>query len=147
MEKKRLKRLSDTEFNAIIGGDEMIEGDISCEGNLKIDCLFRGTINSKGIVFVGNNGEVQADIRCYSVIIGGKVNGKIVAADKIEVRRTGVLSGDIECDMVAVEESSSVTKPISMKDDNSLVRWNTWLVYKEKRKELMAKLGGRQLAG
>ena len=128
---KNSKRFSDTEFfNAVIGGGEIIEGSISCEGNLKIDCLFKGTINSKGIVFIGNNGKVQADIRCFGMIVDGRLKGKIIAAGKIEVRRSGILSGDVACDVIAVEETSPVAR-----SNEVLFKWNTWMVYREKRRQ------------
>jgi len=132
MEGGRFKRVSDFEFDVIIEGSKMVEGDISCEGNVKVNCPFSGIINSKGVVFIGRGGEVQADIRCFAMIIEGKVKGRIIATKKIEVRRAGVLSGNIECDMVAMEEDSFVMGFMeSTKGDKPLVKR-----YEEKRKKL-----------
>ena len=133
MEEKEFKRLSDYDFDVIIEGSKMVEGDISCEGNVKINCPFNGIVNSKGVVLIGKDGEVQADIRCFAMIVEGKVKGRMIATYKIEVRKGGVLSGGIECDMVAMEEDSFVMGPMeSTKGDRPIVQ-----TYEEKRKELM----------
>ena len=139
MEERRFKRLSDAKFNVILEGDRTVKGDISCEGNLKIGCMFDGLINSDGVVFITKNGEVQANIKCFALVIEGKVTGSTVAANKIEVRRSGVLSGDIQCDMLAMEEKSSVTEPEGWrKDGKSPVRV---FVFKERRKEILEEIG------
>ena len=129
MEEKPRRRLSDCEFNMVIDGDKL-EGSISCEGNLIVDCIFSGEINSDGIVFIGRNSEVKADIKCSSIVIEGKVEGKIFVTDRIEVRRASVLSGIVECKELAMEENSSVTEsgePI--KGDIK--------IFKERRQELL----------
>ena len=135
MEKRRFKRLSDVEFDVILEGNKMVQGDISCEGNLKVGCPFKGGIQTDGIVFITRKGEVQADIKCFAMIISGKVKGNTVIANKIEVRRAGVLSGNVRCDMLAMEEDSFVTESVeSTRGDKSFTKM---FVFKERRKELL----------
>ncbi len=133
MGKGNFRRLSDFKFDIIIRGGRMVEGDVSCEGNVSVNCVFNGIVNSRGVVFVGKQGQIEADIRCFALIIEGKVKGRIIATNKIEVRKTGILSGDIKCDMLAIEENSFVTGSIeSTRGDKPVIK-----KYKEKRKELL----------
>ena len=129
MEEKPRRRLSDCEFNVVIDGDKL-EGSLSCEGNLIINCAFSGEINSDGIVFIGRNSEVKADIKCSAMIIEGKVDGRVFVTDRIEVRRESVLSGIIGCKMLAMEESSSV------KESGEPIKGDI-KIFKERRQELL----------
>ena len=131
MEERKFKRLSDCEFDVTLSGNKMVKGSISCEGNLKVGCPFDGEINSDGIVFVTREGEIQASIKCFAMIIEGKVKGGTIAANRIEVRRGGVLSGDIRCDLLAMEEESFVAEPVG---PTAKV-----FIFKERRRELLEK--------
>ncbi len=129
MEEKPRRRLSDCEFNVVIDGDRL-EGSLSCEGNLIVNCAFSGEINSDGVVFIGRRSEVKADIRCSAMIIEGKVDGRVFVTDRIEVRRESVLSGIIGCRVLAMEESSSV------KESGEPIKGDIE-TFKEKRQELL----------
>ena len=94
MEERPYRRLSDCEYNVVINGDKL-DADILCEGNLMINCIFKGKINSSGVVFISRKSDVQADIECSSMIIEGKVEGRVFVTDRIEVRRASILSGII----------------------------------------------------
>ena len=136
MEERKPQRLSDFKFQVVIGGKRIVEGDISCDGNVKIDCLFSGVINSRGVVFIGREGRIEADVRCFAMIIEGKVKGRIIATNKIEVRKTGVLSGDVKCNMLAMEKDSFVTGSLeSMKGGKPPVK-----IFEERRKEILERL-------
>jgi cytoskeletal protein CcmA (bactofilin family) len=138
MERGKFKRLSDFKFDVIIGGGKVVEGNISCEGNIKVDCLFDGVISSRGVVFIGRKGEIQADIRCFAMIVEGKAKGRIIATNKIEVRRAGVLSGDIKCNILAMEKDSFVTGSLeSIKGGKPSMK-----IFKESRKEILERLEG-----
>ena len=135
MDKGKLKRFSDVKFDVILEGNKMVQGDISCEGNLRVSCPFKGGIKTDGIVFITKKGEVEADIKCFAMIISGKVKGNTITANKIEVRRAGVLSGNVRCDMLAMEEGSFVPESVeSTRDDKSFTKM---FVFKERRKELL----------
>ncbi len=129
MEEKPRRRLSDCEFNVVIDGDRL-EGSLSCEGNLMVNCIFSGEINSGGVVFIGRNSEVKADIKCFAMIIEGKVDGRVFVTDRIEVRRESVLSGIIGCRVLAMEENSSV------KESGEPIKGDIE-IFKEKRQELL----------
>ena len=66
-----------------------------------------GTITLEDHCFtVGPDGQVKAEIHARQVVILGSVIGNISARDKIEIRRTGHVVGDLLAAAVAIEEGA-----------------------------------------
>jgi cytoskeletal protein CcmA (bactofilin family) len=55
---------------------------------------------------VGKEGQVKAEIRARQVVILGSVTGNVAAREKIEIRRTGHMVGDLVAGTVAIEEGA-----------------------------------------
>jgi len=73
----------------------VIEGQVEGPISLEEHCL---TIAAQG--------QVKSDITARQVIIGGSVVGKISAAEKIEIRKTGHVVGDLKAAGIAIEEGA-----------------------------------------
>jgi cytoskeletal protein CcmA (bactofilin family) len=55
---------------------------------------------------VGADGQVKAEIHARQVIILGTVTGNVSAREKIEIRRTGHVVGDLLAGAIAIEEGA-----------------------------------------
>jgi cytoskeletal protein CcmA (bactofilin family) len=74
---------------------------------LLIEGQFEGTISLEDhCLTVGADGQVKAEIRARQVVILGSVSGNVVAREKIEIRRTGHVVGDLLAGAVAIEEGA-----------------------------------------
>ncbi len=103
-DKKRQVRHRRREIEELID-DEMIgllEPGIEMEGKMKfstglirLNSQLKGEIACEGTIIVHDQGEVEADIHCRSLSIGGKVKGTVHAAERIEICEHGVVLGDI----------------------------------------------------
>ncbi len=51
-------------------------------------------------------GRVKAEIRARQVVILGSVTGNVTASEKIDIRRTGHMAGDLVTASVAIEEGA-----------------------------------------
>jgi cytoskeletal protein CcmA (bactofilin family) len=91
----------------VIGRTIAVQGQLSAEEDLLIDGRFDGTINlDENCLTVGTNGQVKAEIRARQVVVLGAVIGNLSASDKIEIRRTGHVVGDLLAAKVAIEEGA-----------------------------------------
>jgi cytoskeletal protein CcmA (bactofilin family) len=91
----------------LLGGSVVLKGELSANEDLLIEGQFEGSINLKDhCLTVGPHGQVKADINARQVIVNGSVNGKICARDKIEIRRTGNVVGDLTSAGVAIEDGA-----------------------------------------
>ncbi|HPU44155.1 MAG TPA: polymer-forming cytoskeletal protein [Dictyoglomaceae bacterium] len=83
-------------LDAIIGPQTELEGKIFSNASLRIDGKFKGEIEAKETVIVGNSGYVEGNIKGNRVIIIGEVVGNIYCTGSLEIFSTGKLKGDIK---------------------------------------------------
>lgn len=88
----------------VLSGDAEFKGSLTFKGNLRIDGKFDGEINSPGTMHVGTEGEIKAEVKIGSAIVEGKVTGNITAQDKIELRSSAKLYGDIKATRLVINE-------------------------------------------
>jgi excisionase family DNA binding protein len=62
---------------------------------LKINGIFSGSLDVKGILTVGSEAQVEADINGDNVVIAGKVKGNMRVTKMLTLMPTAVLYGDI----------------------------------------------------
>lgn len=62
-----------------------------------------GDISSEGVLSVGQNAVIRAEINTKSVIIHGKVIGNVTVTDRVELKSTAELVGDIQAASLAIE--------------------------------------------
>ena len=95
------------QVQATIGRSIILKGELSANEDLLIEGEFEGTVNLQDhCLTVGGNGKVRAEIQARQVIVLGTVNGNINAREKIEVRRTGNVTGDLTSASISIEEGA-----------------------------------------
>lgn len=98
---------SQNPVQASIGRSIVVKGELSANEDLVIDGQFEGTVNLQDhCLTVGANGKVKAEILARQVVIYGVVNGNVSAREKVEVRRTGNVTGDLRSASVSIEEGA-----------------------------------------
>lgn len=80
-----------------------VQGEIDTEDSLRLDGRFEGTIRCGGTLIVGSNAEIHADIHTEEAVVGGTVEGDIVARSKIEIRSTGEIHGDLTAPVLHID--------------------------------------------
>lgn len=101
---------------ANIGKSITIKGDVTGDEDLLIEGRVEGRIELKNQhLTIGPNGEVKAQIDAKQVSIVGKVTGNVNATERVEIRDTGRLDGDIVSPGLVIHEGAQVNGAISMK--------------------------------
>lgn len=91
----------------ILGRSVVLKGELSGNEDLLIEGQFEGTINVQDhCVTVGSQGQVKSEVHARQVVVHGSVNGKISARDKIEIRKTGNVVGDLISAGIAIEDGA-----------------------------------------
>ena len=81
---------------ATIGETIVFKGELSGDVDLVIDGQVEGTINlNQNALTVGEHGKVKATVVAKTVVVAGKVRGDIMAAEKVDVRDTCSMEGNI----------------------------------------------------
>jgi len=105
--------VSDNAINRIVEGT-VIEGEIRCESNIRIDGIFTGNIGTKGRLVIGPSGKIEGNIICQNAEIDGFVKGKIQVAQLLSLKSTAKVEGDIFTDKLAIEPGAAFTGMCSM---------------------------------
>jgi cytoskeletal protein CcmA (bactofilin family) len=110
---KGSKKSSDA-VEAIIGAGAVFEGNVSCEGSMKVEGTLKGDVKVDHTLVVGPNGSVTGDINAGRVFIFGEVNGKI-DAKALEIKSTGKITGEILVETLVTEVGGSMRAKCEMK--------------------------------
>lgn len=115
--------------NSIIGEGSTFSGSIELSGILRVDGDFSGEIKRADKVLISKSGRVRSSISARVVVIGGAVQGNIIAEDRITVLSTAIVMGSIKTPVLVVEEGVifhglcdagyKVTSPLSITENNS----------------------------
>lgn len=90
---------------AVLGYGTKISGKLHFEGSVRIDGDLDGEIDSKEIT-IGESAVVTAQIRADSIVVGGKVKGEINATQRIEIRATAKITGNITAPKLIIQEGA-----------------------------------------
>ena len=88
----------------VLGPDVELKGTLKFSGELTFDGKLDGEINSEGTLNLGDNANIKGNISVASVIVRGKVNGNVVAREKIDIKTKAELFGDIRAPKLVIEE-------------------------------------------
>ena len=94
---------------AQIGKSVVIKGELSGSEDLYLDGQVEGSIALKGnSLTVGPNGQVKASVDAKGVVVQGKLEGNIQASDRVELRKSAIVTGDITTQRILIEEAASL---------------------------------------
>jgi cytoskeletal protein CcmA (bactofilin family) len=87
----------------------IVEGEITGQDDLLIDCQLRGKIRLHGgKLTVGPDGRVSADIEAREVVVRGEVTGSIKGHERVRITATGKAKGEISTRSISIEEGAEV---------------------------------------
>ena len=92
---------------ATIGKSVVVKGELSGSEDLVVDGEVEGSIALRGqSLTIGPNGRVRANIEARNVILHGRVDGDIHASERVELRKSASLSGDITTARISIEDGA-----------------------------------------
>lgn len=92
---------------SLIGAGTSMKGDITSNGDLRIDGTLVGNIHCSAKVVIGANGVVQGDINGQQADIMGKVTGTITVKDLLQLKGGSHLSGNIKAAKLQIEPTAN----------------------------------------
>ena len=106
---------------SVLGSGIIWQGSISGSGGMRIEGAFQGQINLRGLLVIGESGRVTCEhLYANAVIIAGAVKGDITA-EKVEIRSTGRVWGNVVATSFATEEGAFLRGQIQMEDKVEIV--------------------------
>jgi cytoskeletal protein CcmA (bactofilin family) len=101
---------------SVLGPGINWKGDLRGSGGVRIEGSFEGEISIRGLVVIGETGRVSCEqMQANSVIVAGALKGNIIA-EKIEIRSTGRVWGDVTTVAFSTEEGAFLRGQVRMEE-------------------------------
>ena len=84
------------DVHTILGPESTFEGKLVFEGTVRIDGNFKGEIETKDILVVGQGANVNANANVGTIIVNGDYTGDIQAKTRVELNAPAVVRGNIQ---------------------------------------------------
>ena len=101
---RKPKPLSRGGLTAFIDEESDIEGHYFFKGTLMLNGRFKGDISSSDTLIIGEKGKVTGDIRTGQLFVSGEIVGSVSCTERVELKRTARVFGDVEAPLVVLEE-------------------------------------------
>lgn len=99
-------------FDTLIGATTVIYGRLELSDSVRIDGKVVGNLESvKGklvSVAIGRTGEVYGDITAHRIMVSGRVEGNINAAERAEFHKDSEVRGDVTYGIIGVEHGAKL---------------------------------------
>ncbi len=89
---------------SVIGPDVEITGNLKCESHIQLNGKLNGDLTCGGLASIGRECTIKGNVQTESVALSGALNGNITARDKIDLKSTARLHGDIRAKRLTVED-------------------------------------------
>lgn len=98
-------------------------GNLTGSGGIRIEGTFEGKVNLKGLLVIGETGRITCEnVVANTVIVAGTVKGSITA-EKLEIRSTGRIWGDVVVVTFSTEEGAFLRGQIRMEERLDLTQF------------------------
>ncbi len=135
MENKRIcDSLVDAATQSTILGTTRIHGNVNGSGDLVLEGELHGDITIDGLLFIGDTGSVRGKVTAGNMILAGLVLGRIAVKERVEVRSSGRMKGNIVCAKIAIAEGAFLDGEVHTHNGKAL----NPDYFTEKRKDLQA---------
>ncbi len=105
---------------SVLGPGINWQGNLRGSGGIRIEGTFEGDISVRGMVVIGETGRVNCEtLRANTVIVAGSVRGNIIS-EKLEIRSTGRVWGDVVTVAFATEEGAFLRGQVRMEEQVDL---------------------------
>lgn len=99
---------------SLLAAGTAFEGKISFSGTVRIDGTFRGSAQADGILIVGEQGAMEANLLVRGAVIRGAFRGDVVAKERIEIGPTARVEGSLRAPRITIAEGAWVQASVEM---------------------------------
>lgn len=92
---------------ALIGKSVVVRGELSGSEDLYLDGQVEGSIELREHhLTIGPHGRVRANVNAREVVVHGELNGNVHGTERVELKKSAVLSGDIVTQRIVIEDGA-----------------------------------------
>jgi cytoskeletal protein CcmA (bactofilin family) len=100
---------------AMLGQNVKVEGHIRSREDLTIEGEMEGTIDmAEHCLTIAASGKVRANVKVREIEVLGSIEGKIEAVDKVYIRKSARLVGEIHSASIIIEDGGYIKGSIEL---------------------------------
>jgi cytoskeletal protein CcmA (bactofilin family) len=104
---------------ALIGKSVVIKGELSGSEDLYVDGNVEGSIELRNhSLTIGPNGKVKANVSAKAVVVQGNLDGAVTASDRVDLRKSAVVNGDVTTQRIAIEEGAFLKGKVEIQNQS-----------------------------
>jgi cytoskeletal protein CcmA (bactofilin family) len=92
--------------SASVGKSTRLKGDLYSEEELYFDGDIEGAIEVRGLLTIGPNGKVKANVKARELVVKGSIQGNVEAADRISIMNGASIVGDVKTAGIVIEDGA-----------------------------------------
>lgn len=125
-----------------------VKGDISGTEDLVLEGKMEGTISlPKNEILIGPDGQVKADLTALKVSIEGHVTGDIRGSERVVIKHSGKVEGNIVAPRVVLEDGCQFKGSVEMNTDATVSGASAGAKTQEAKQAQGGNQGGNQGGG
>lgn len=97
-----------------IGPTANISGDLECDGIVKVEGVYQGSIKTVSNVIISEEARVDAHIEAQNVSVSGQVKGSVVAKGRLEILSTGRVWADVTVSSFLLDDGGKLHGGLKM---------------------------------
>jgi cytoskeletal protein CcmA (bactofilin family) len=107
----------------VIAESTTVVGDIETRGPLMVSGHIQGNGRIGGTLSVGKTAHWEGDISAKQAVLAGKVTGRIVIEDKLEVSASAVISGEIVAKVLAIANGARIEGDVTVTSGKPILKF------------------------
>ena len=104
---------------AFLDDGSEIEGRYTCTGTVVFDAKLRGELTARDTLVIAEHAIVEATVHAATLIVHGKIVGNVTATERVELKRTARVTGDVDAPVVEMEPGSVLDGRCRMTKDEA----------------------------
>jgi cytoskeletal protein CcmA (bactofilin family) len=101
-----------------LGKSVMIKGELSGSEDLTLYGRMEGSVRlPEYTLTIGPDADIRAEISARNVVIMGGVTGNVIAGERVEIRSTGSVTGDVASPRFAIQDGGCMRGKVATPKD------------------------------
>lgn len=99
---------------SLVSKDAVWDGKLSCTGDVRIEGVLQGEVETTGTLFVAAEARVNGIVRAKNVMLAGEIEGQLRCEQRLEILPGGSARGEIDTGSLVVHEGAYIESKFQM---------------------------------
>jgi cytoskeletal protein CcmA (bactofilin family) len=107
----------------VIAENTTVIGDIETRGPLMVSGNVQGNGKVGGTLSIGKSANWDGDISARQAVLAGRVTGRIVIEDKLEISASAVIKGEIVAKILAIANGARIEGEVTVTSGKPILKF------------------------